>query len=108
MIRDMIYDKLEYVPMKGLPNCLVWCDKPAQEEVAVHQRFVSTWSQIWPNSVEISLNCSNSTAPLCASSQPRPHSTIFILCISAIVLAIDQFHDDFHTWSFSRLPFSRF
>ena len=41
------------------------------------QRFVSTWSQIWPNSVEIFFNCSNHSAPLCATPKnPTPYPPI--------------------------------
>ena len=54
----------------------------------VHQRFVSTWSQIWPNRVEISVDFPNASATLCAS---RP---IFILFILAIVLAIATIFGD--------------
>ena len=71
--------------MKGLPNCLVWHNKPPQEEVPSTSRFVSTWAQICTNSVEILFN-----APLCAypsrpSCPPRP---ILFLLISAIILSI--------------------
>ena len=84
----MIYDELKGTPMKGLPNCLVWHNKPPQEEVPATSRYVSTWAQICPNSVEILFNCQN--APLCAyPSRPScPPRTILFLLISAIVLSI--------------------
>ena len=59
------------------------------------QRFVSTWPQIWSNSVEISIDCQNASAPLITSRQhshshshSRPHDTIFILLILAIGLSV--------------------
>ena len=90
MIRDMIYDGLKKLQMKGLPNRLVWCDKPPQE-VAATQRFVSTWPQIWFTSVEIFIDCSKASAPLCAS-HPRP--PILILLFPAIVLSIATIFGD--------------
>ena len=72
--------------MKGLPNCLVCCHKPP-EEVAAKQRFVSTWSQIWPKSVEISVNYSISSAP--SNTPPSTRQPRFISFILSIGLAIE-------------------
>ena len=58
------------------------------KELNHHQRFVSTWPQIWSKSVEISVDSSNVNAPLCASSQ------IFILLFPAIVVVIATIFSD--------------
>ena len=53
------------------------------------QRFVSTRPQIWLQSVEISINCSNPSVPLCAFRPPRSifvvSFPIFIPLIATII-----------------------
>ena len=70
------------IESEGMMRPLI-ADRSCQQ--TSRQRFVSTWPQIWSQSVEISINCSNPSAPLFAFC---PHHPIFILSFAIFILLI--------------------
>ena len=72
------------IPAKELPNWLVWCEKSPQLERQGEKSPLKSGGEPMPQSN----SHSNSHSHSHAHSAPRPHQTIFVLFILAIVLTI--------------------
>ena len=62
------------------------CDRQSIKPTATRQRFVSTWPQIWSNSVEISVECPNASATLIAPPYPTTTILFDLFWIIGIIL----------------------